>query len=163
MTATFPPAIKPVVSQGYSFNAPANVLEQPVAGGLPLMILDYKTASVAFDVALVLDYFRLAVWMDFYFGKINSGSASFYMNLDSGFGIQQHVCKIMPSSINQNSSDTETWIVTFTVLAENTPASLAPYGGSLVDLFNVYGEDIPIILDRLALFTLVDLPEVFAP
>lgn len=163
MPATFPPSIKPIVSQGYSFNAPANVLEQTVAGGLPLMILDFKTASVAFDVVLLLDALRLAVWMDFYFAVVNSGSANFYMNLDSGFGIQQHVCKIVPSSVGQQTSDTETWTVTFTLLAENTPAQFAPFEGNLVALFNEYGDDLPIILDRLAIFTLSDMPEVFAP
>jgi hypothetical protein len=42
-TPAFPAYLKPVVSQGYSFGTANNVIEQPVDGGLPLMILDYRT------------------------------------------------------------------------------------------------------------------------
>ena len=158
-TPAFPAAIKPIVSQGYSFNTPSNVIELSVAGGLPLMMLDFKTSSVAFDVVLVLSPLRLQVWSDFYFSKIFSGSGKFLMDLEAGNGIETCICSLVPSSVNQSTNDSQTYIVNFTVLAEKTAAQDDPFGGNLVDLFNIYGDDLLTIFDRITIFALDDIPE----
>jgi len=161
--ADFPTLLKPVVSQGYSFGTAGNVLIQPVAGGLPLMILDYKTAMVAFDVSLILTPLRMQVWQDFYYSNIASGSATFNMNLDSGNGIESHVCKINPDTVNHNSDNTEYYIVTFTVMAEKTPAQDEPFGGNLAALFDVYGDDLPEFLGIVEAYSNDYLPGWWTP
>jgi len=161
--ANFPTLLKPVVSQGYSFGAANNVLIQPVAGGLPLMILDYKTAAVAFDVSLILTPLRMQVWQDFYYSTIASGTASFNMNLDSGNGIESHVCKINPETVNHNSDNTQFYIVTFTVIAEKTPAQDEPFGGVLAELFDIYGDDVPAFLGVISEYSNNYLPDWWTP
>ena len=158
-TPAFPAAIKPIVSQGYSFNTPSNVIELSVAGGLPLMIREFKTAAVAFNVVLILNPLRLQVWSDFYFSKIASGSGKFTMNLEAGNGIEECICSLIPSTVQQSSNDQLIWTIAFTVLAEKTAAQDDPFGGNLVDLFNIYGDDLLTIFDRITIFALDDIPE----
>ena len=97
----FPENIKPVISQGYDFNMPNNVLEQPVAGGSPLLIRDTKYGYVDFNVTLVVTPLKMQVFNDFYFGKINGGQDKFIMQLDSGNGIEDHTCQIGRASCRE--------------------------------------------------------------
>jgi hypothetical protein len=161
-TPAFPAYLKPVVSQGYSFGTANNVIEQPVEGGLPLMILDYRTSMVAFDVVLVLTPFKFQVWSDFYYSKIDSGSAKFTMTLDAANGLESCTCNLVPSSVSQTTQNQLSWIVSFTVLAESTAAQEDPFEGNLSDLYNLYGDDILTIIDAIEALALVDLPEIMA-
>lgn len=161
-TPAFPYYLKPVVSQGYSFNTANNVIVQALDGGLPLMILDYRTSMVAFDVTIIMTSLRFQVWQDFYYAKINAGSAKFTMNLDAGNGIESCICNIAPTSVNQNTTDQLNWIVSFTVLAESTAAQENPFEGNLSDLFNEYGDELFTLLDRIEVFALTEIPEIMA-
>ena len=155
----FPDSIKPVINQGYDFGMPNNVLEQPVAGGSPLLILDTKYGYVDFNVVIVGNPLKMQVWNDFYYGKINSGSAKFVMVLDSGNGLEDHVCQILPQSVNQSESNDPTRIISYVVRAERTPFQDNPYEGALVDLYEEFGDNLPAILDRLAIFVNIDMPD----
>jgi len=157
----FPNNIKPIVSKGYSFKAPDNVIYQPIAGGLPLTMLKYLKSSVEFNVVLILNSLQLQVWNDFYFAKIFSGSAPFVMVLDSGNGLENHNVTIVPNSINQTTIDGKNWTVIFTIFAESTPSQDKPFEGNLSDLYSIYGEGLIPLLNRVNVFALEDLPEVF--
>ena len=112
-----------------------------------------------FSVAIVTDRVRKFAFSDWYYGKINGGADKFNMNLDSGRGIEPHVCLIDPASINWDGSSDPRWIITFTVIAELTPIQLSD--GSFFDLYEEYGDDLDPLLDALAEFTLEHLPSVF--
>lgn len=155
----FPIALKPVISQGYSFGMANNVLEQPVAGGSPLLIRDTKYGYVDFQVVILVTPLRMQVWNDFYFGKINGGQDKFIMQLDSGNGIEDHTCQIVPSSVQQSFNNDPTRTIAYTVRAEKTSFQDNPYSGNLSDLYDAYGDDLPLILDRLEIFVNVDMPE----
>jgi len=157
-TPAFPSFLKPVVSQGYSFGAANNVIEMPVAGGLPLMMLDYRTSMIAFDVVIIMTPFRFQVWSDFYYSQIDSGSAKFTMTLDAANGLESCICNIVPSSVSQTTQNQLSWIVSFTVLAENTAAQEDPFAGNLSALFNVYGDELLTLFDRIEIFALTDIP-----
>lgn len=160
---TFPSNMKPVVNQGYSFNAPNNVLEQPVSGGSPLMILDTKFGFVDFDVTIVGGKTKQTAFNDFYVNKINRGSAKFIMVLDSGNGLEDHVVQIVPSSLRQSTNNDPTRVMSFTVRAEKTPFQDDPYGGGFAELYEEYGDNLEAIFDGLAEFVLVTAPAVFPP
>ena len=157
--ADFPASIKPVISQGYSFGMANNILEQPVSGGSSLLIRDTKYGFVDFNVTIVGSPLKMQVWNDFYYGKIDGGASKFSMQLDSGNGIEEHICQIVPSSVTQNFNNDPTRFISYTVRAEKTPFQDNPYGGALVDLFDIYGDDFPALLDRLAIYVLEDMPD----
>jgi len=159
----FPSNMKPVVNQGYSWRSPNNVLEQPVAGGSSLMILDTKYGSVDFDVTIVGSKTKQTAFNDFYVNKIDRGSAKFIMILDSGNGLEDHVVNIVPSTLRQSTNNDPTRVMTFTVRAEKTPFQDDPYEGGFSELYETYGDDIDAIFDGLATFVLVTAPAVFPP
>ena len=154
----FPENIKPVISQGYDFNMPNNVLEQPVAGGSPLLIRDTKYGYVDFNVTLVVTPLKMQVFNDFYFGKISGGQDKFIMQLDSGNGIEDHTCQIVPSSVQQSFSNDPTRTISFIVRAEKTSFQDNIYGGNLSDLYDAYGDQLVPTLDRLAIYVNQDMP-----
>lgn len=159
----FPSNIKPSVSQGYGFNAPNNVIEQPLTGGSPLLILDTKYGYVDFNVTIIGTLLKQQAFNDFYVNKIDRGSGKFTMMLDSGNGLEEHICQIVPSSLQQNAPNDPTRIMSMVIRAERTPFQDDPYGGGLAELYETYGENLPEILDGLAEFVLVTAPDVFPP
>lgn len=159
----FPANIKPSISQGYEHNMPNNVLEQPVTGGSPLLILDTKFGYVDFNIAIVGSLTKQQAFNDFYVNKINRGSSKFTMQLDSGNGLEEHTCQFLPGTIRQSQPNSPTRIVTGVVRAERTPFQDDPYGGGFSDLYAIYGEDLGEILNDLAIFVLIDAPAAFPP
>jgi hypothetical protein len=119
--ASFPSDIIPTVTQGYSFGAADNVISQPVAGGLPLSMLDYRTAAVPISVGFVCDAAKLLTFQTFYYSTINSGADAFNMELDTGRGIETHVVKIAPSSVSIDGSREPIWTISMQLLIEKLP------------------------------------------
>jgi len=156
--AAFPSNIKPSITQGYGFGASSNVVTQAVQGGAPLQMLDYGTGPVDFSVGLVLTTATLQEFQEFYFDEINAGADTFTMNLNSGNGAEQHDVMIIPGSVNFNGDRAPIWTASFSITAETTPFQENPYQGNLSDLFAVYGNDTPALLNQLEIFTLQDLP-----
>lgn len=161
MPATFPVSIKPVITRGYGWNTPDNVISIETMGGAPIQVRDYRTGPVTFSITVIGNSLIKAVMTDFIYGKISSGADKFYMSLDSGYGIEQHVCQIVPGSIAFDGSNGPVTVVSFTVRAETTPAQDNPYGGNLVDLYGVYGTEINALFDALDNFVNVELPVYF--
>jgi len=159
----FPSNIKPVINQGYSWNMPNNVIEQPLTGGSPLLILDTKYGYVDFSVVIVGSLLKQQAWNDFYVNKIARGSGKFTMILDSGNGLEEHTCQIVPSSVSQGGPNDPSRIISYTVRAERTPFQEDPYGGGFSELYDIYGDDIESIFSELDTFVLVTMPTVFPP
>ena len=158
---TFPANIKPVVNQGYTLGASDNVIRTPVQGGAPLQMLDYRTGPVAFDVVIIGDRLKFQAWTDFYYGQIDAGASKFTMELDSGNGLEEHAVQILTDTVSEDGSQDPIWKISYTLLADTTPAQEAPFQGNLADLYAIYGDDTQAILDALAQFVLVDLPAIF--
>lgn len=159
---TFPSSIKPVISRGYSFGTSKNIISIETMGGAPIQVREFRTAPVMFNVTVVGTVLIKQVMTDFIYGKINSGADKFYMNLDSGMGIEQHTCQLVPDSVQFDDGDGPIWAVSFQVRAESTPAQdSGGFGGNLVDLFNVYGDNTEALFDALNQFVNVELPVYF--
>ena len=159
--ASFPLALKPSITQGYGLGAPDNIISQQVQGGAPLRMLDYRTGPVTFNVGFVVDPFKRQIFYDFYYGKIDSGSAKFTMNLDSGNGIEEHNVFIAPGSFNDTGDRAPIWTISFTIIAETTPFQENPFMGELVDLSDLYDgntKELLSVLNQLEIYALEDLP-----
>jgi len=122
--ADFPASLKPSVTQGYSFDSPANILTQEVQGGAPLMMLDYARGPVPFNIGLVMTPSDLQTFQEFYVNEINNGAGVFDINLDSGRGIETHTVSINTDSLNIDGSRAPIWLVSFTVTSQATPIQL---------------------------------------
>lgn len=156
--ASFPSMIKPSITQGYGLGAPDNIISQQVQGGAALQMLDYRTGPVTFNVGIVCDPLKRQVFYDFYYGKINSGSAKFTMILDSGNGLEEHNVFIVPNTLSDDGSRAPIWVISFTIVAETTPFQENPFGGDLADLYDIYGDQLDDLINQLEIFALEDLP-----
>lgn len=161
MPEYFPANICPTIVQGYAFGTPNNVLSIETMGGAPLQVLDYRTGPVEIGVTVIGGRLIRDVMSDFIYGKINAGADKFYMNLDSGFGIEEHIVQMVPQSVKFDGGSGPVWSISFTARAETTPAQEAPYGGNLVDLYAVYGDNIDELLAALDLLVNTELPVYF--
>jgi hypothetical protein len=153
----FPSILKPVVNQGYSFGGSDNIIKTPVQGGNILQRKRFKTGVVSFSVAVVGGRTEKIVFTDWYYGKINAGADKFIMNLDSGRGIEEHICQIDPETIQWNGSQDPIWTINFNINAESTPAQFS--NGEIFDLYEEYGSDLEPLLNRLAVFSMQDLAD----
>jgi hypothetical protein len=160
--ATWPSRLKPIVNQGYTFNAPNNVLTIDTLGGAPLQVLDYKYGPVEISISIVGGRLEKMVFSDFYFGKINSGADKFiFEELDTGLGLESHICQIVPGSLQFNMAGDPITIISMTIRAEKTPAQDAPFEGNLVDLYDYYGDDMVPLLESLGVFSTETLDTYF--
>lgn len=150
-----PSGFEPVV-QGYGFKGPGGVKRTMVAGGLPRYALDWDRGSSEFNVALVMTAAKFAVWTAFYHLIIKKGSITFTMPLDSGLGLQDHDCNILPDSYMATRTNGPITTVTFSVDA--TPRiyeTTAAEAQELIDFWNSYGESGSSLLAAIAYFATV--------
>ena len=147
-----PNGMKPVVS-GYSMDDPGGVMRTEVAGGAARYALDYDRGPQRFSVTLILDAMEFSVWTAFYHHVIRKGTIAFDMQLDSGFGAQDHSVNIVPESYSAARTSGIMTVVTFTAEAENKVYEMSASAGALlVDFYNAYGRGSSALLDRLAIF-----------
>jgi len=76
-------------------------------------------------------------------------------------GIEEHICQIIPGTIDWNGDGDPIWIISMQIRCERTPAQDAPFGGSLSDLYAIYGDDTDDLLAALNQFANIDLPVYF--
>lgn len=156
-TPSIPTGFKPVI-QGYSIGAAPGVMRTEVAGGAPRYALEYDRGTQAFQVTLVLDAMAFSVWTAFYHHVIKKGAITFAMPIDSGFGLQEHDCNIVPGSYSAVRAGGQITAVSFVVDAEArvyTDFTVDDAEG-LIDLWNEYGPGTDELLARLAQFATVD-------
>jgi hypothetical protein len=156
-TPRIPAGFKPVI-QGYSIGAPDGVAMTEVGGGMPRVGLEWDRGKQQFQVTLVLKADAFAVWTAFFLHIIKKGSIQFDMPLDSGFGMEDHTCIMVPGSYSAARAGGQITSVTFAVLAESKAYDMtAEEAQSLVDLWDEAGGTSDALLDRLAEFVNEDL------
>lgn len=156
-TPRIPNGFKPLI-QGYNIGAPDGVRMTEVAGGMPRTGLEWDRGNQAFSVAEICSPEKFAVWTVWFLRIIMKGAYPFIMPLDSGFGLQDHTCQMIPGSYSATRAQgSQHTIVTFQVLAESTAHDLsAAEAGSFVGLWNEYGSGYDELLARVAQFANVD-------
>lgn len=137
-----PAGFKPVI-QGYGIGAPDGVDMTEIGGGLPRIGLAWDRGRLPFQVTLILQPDAFSVWTVWYLRVIKKGALMFEMPLDSGFGLQQHLCVMVPGSYNaQRAQGSHIWSVTFAVLAEPPAYAVSDADAqTMVDLWNATQSD----------------------
>ena len=155
MSTSWPNWIKPVTSKsyGYSYDG-ANMNNAEGLGGLSRANLKYYQNKVQFScVFLVNNGAQMQAFNDWYFNRSNQGTTKFTMDLDSGNGLEEHTCIIVPGSFSVTGDFP--WTITCTIEAEKviTPA----FDGALYDLMQAGYTEIEQLMDRLAIFSNEDV------
>jgi len=154
-TPVIPNDFKPLI-QGYSIGSPDGVAQTEVGGGMPRAGLLWDRGVQSFQVTLILSPEKFSVWTVWFMHIIKKGAYSFVMPLDSGFGLQDHTCQMVPGSYSAVRAGKHTSI-SFAVLAESRAYDMtAAEAVGVVDLWNEYGEQSDDLLARIAQFANVD-------
>lgn len=141
--AVWPSNIKPLTNRNYATSRGGNVLDTPVAGGLPRINLNNTLESPVFQLNFSLSRIGFQVIMNFYDVAINHGANSFKMNLDSGNGIEEHQCYIVPNTWRVTRPSHNVWLLSCSMIAEVTSSQLDEVDWSY--LYPIYGEDIALM------------------
>lgn len=155
MSLAWPNWVKPVTSKSYGFSFDgANMNYAEGLGGLSRANLKYYQNKVGFNVVFVINNgVQMQGWNDWYFNLSSQGTAKFTMQLDSGNGLEEHTCIIVPGSISVTGDFP--WTITCTIEAEKV---IAPdFDGSLYDLLAGGYTELDTLLDRLAVFSNQDV------
>lgn len=149
---TIPSGFKPIV-QGYSIGAPGGVEHTAVAGGMPRSAMLWDRGVQAFQVSMLMTPEKFSVWTAFFHHIIRKGALSFTMPLDSGFGLQDHDCLMVPGSYSAARVNGQITSVSFSVLAESRAYDLtAADAQAMVDVWNQYEGMSDELLARIARF-----------
>ena len=150
--AAIPAGFKPII-QGYSIGAPDGVSHTEVAGGMPRSALSWDRGVQAFQVTMLMSPEKFSVWTAFFMHIIKKGSLSFTMPLDSGFGLMDHDCLMVPGTYSAVRAGGQITSVAFTVTAESSAYGMtATDAQSLVNIWGEYGERSDELLDRINVF-----------
>lgn len=151
-----PNGFKPVI-QGYGFGAPDGVMMTEVGGGMPRGGLEWDRGVQQFQVSRVMKADEFAVWTAFFHHVIKKGALPFILPLDSGFGMQDHDCLMVPGSYSARRVGGQITSISFTVVAESAAyAMTSADGAALVEIWNEYGSGSDDLLERIAQFANVD-------
>lgn len=141
---TFPSNIKPLLNKSYGLSRGSNVVASAV-GGIPRQGLDLTIEAVPFPLNFTLSDYKYQILTMFYDSKINHGTNSFNMQLDSGNGVEEHQCIITAGTFKATKPSHGTWYVSFTVMAESTSSQLS-LCSNLFDLNECYGHSLSTVL-----------------
>lgn len=144
----FPRTIKPLINRTYATSRGSNVKRVDVDGGLPRVGLKTTYDSPEFTLNFVLSKVGYQAFLSFYDGAINHGANSFKMMLDSGTGIVEHQCYIVPNTIKVNRPADNYWVMSLDMIAEVTPSQVDSCP-NLYDLYDCYGDGVCDIVQGL--------------
>ena len=143
----WPSTIVPLTSRAYSFKRGSNIVSSPVGGGLPIMGLDLTLESVPFRLTFTLSAFEFQMFNVFYDEKINHGASSFKMMLNAGNGIEEHLCNIIPNTMNISLPVDGVWYMDVSLVAQTTSSQIADSCPNLYELYECYGKQTPCVIN----------------
>lgn len=152
-----PIGFKPLI-EGYNIGGPSGVLRTQVEGGLARSAMDYDRGPQRFAVVMNMSAQKFSVWNYFFLKLIDKGAISFYMPIDSGTGLVDHLCTMDPTTYSAGRAGiSQYWRVSFAVDAESPIFDATDdEAQAVVDLWNGYGESSDALLRRLEQFANVD-------
>lgn len=155
-TPVLPSQFVPIFG-GHSHGGAGGVVRTEVSGGFSRYALAYDRGVQKWNITLQLTDTAYSAWVAFYHYTIKKGAITFTMNLDSGFGLEPHDVNIVPDTYNQNVTEWNTHIVSFTCEGESTVYQMTEEEAlALVNLYSIYGEGLSAFLNQLAQFATVD-------
>jgi hypothetical protein len=145
-----------VTAMAYSVGAPSGVKRTEVAGGASRYAMEWDRGTQQFGIQLVLDPQQLSIWTVFFLRIIRKGAITFVLPIDSGMGLQDHDCNIVPGTYATTRQSGFT-AVSFTVEAMPTAFLLSDAdANAMVDVWNTLGDQTSSLLDLLEHFVKVD-------
>lgn len=156
-TPRIPTGFKPA-AQGYSIGTPQGVRMSEVAGGMPRAGLHWARGWQPFAVTMIVEADKFGVWSLWFHRVIANGSIQFLMPINSGQGLQDHLCIMVEGSYSAVPvSGGKVWSVSFTVVAENPVYAMTDEEvQEILDFWEAHqlqGDD---LLARIAQFATVD-------
>lgn len=137
-TPSIPADFKPLI-QGYAIGSPEGVSQIPVGGGAARSGLEWDRGKQPFQVSMNMPAEKFAVWTVFFHHTIKRGAVAFSMPLDSGFGLQDHVCNMVPGTYTVQRAGGQVSTVSFTVESESQAYDLTEaQADALIDAHNGY-------------------------
>lgn len=142
----WPADVKPLINKNYSFGRGKNVLGVDVDGGLPRNSRNRTFDTPTFKLNFTISPF-VGQMLDYFYNKlIDSGANSFYINLDSGRGIQEHHGVIVPGTWSMVRPNNGHWNLAFDFLVEYLPQEREEECSNAWDIFQCYGLNAPSIV-----------------
>lgn len=157
MTAIRIPNHLKATATAFTSAAPGGVTRTEIAGGAPRYGLEWDRGTQQFRVQMILNALQLGIWTVFFLRVIRKGAITFSMPIDSGMGLQDHDCNVVPETYATSRLGGEFTTVSFAV--EATPSAFAVSdadAAALLGLWDVAGESSADLLERIARFALFD-------
>lgn len=155
-TARIPNGLK-VTATAYSAGAPGGVMRTEVAGGAARYGLEWDRGTQQFRVQMILDAQKMSIWTVFFLRIIRKGAVTFVIPLDSGMGMQDHDCNIVPDTYATNRLGGEVTSVSFAVEATPSAFELSDAdAAAIVGVWNELGDGTDGLLSLLDHFVRVD-------
>lgn len=152
-----PRGIRPVV-QGYGFDGPGGVMVSQTPGPAARNALATDRDSQMFHIALVLEPAEFTAWTAFFLRVLRGGALAFSMPIDSGMGVQDHYCQVIPGSYSASRASGQVMAVSFAVEAVSRVYDMERGDAQAwLDLWNTYGAGYNELLARLDQFANVDM------
>lgn len=152
-----PATFKPVAA-GYSIGAPDGVVMSEVAGGMPRVSLDWSRGKQVIQLGRIMKQDEFQMWTLWYQRVINNGAIQFFLPLDSGLGLQDHLCMMAPGSYSAVPlAGNQVWSVTFSVIVESSAYALSDEDvTALLGLWDATGEGLGALIARIGTFATQD-------
>ena len=147
----WPRSVKPLVNKTYALSRGSNVFDTPVQGGISRTALRYTLEPVPFILNFSTSQLGHKAVLNFYDTVINHGANSFKMNLDSGYGVEEHQVRIKAGTFKDSKVSSNVWYIAFTAVAEVTSSQLETCP-NLYELYDCYGEQSCDILNGFESF-----------
>lgn len=124
-TPRIPSGFKPVAA-GYQIGAPDGVALSEVAGGMPRIALNWTRGKQLIQLGQVLSEARFYTWTLWFQRVIGNGGMQFLMPLNTGLGLEDHTCVMVPGSYSAAPlAGAKHWSVSFSVIVESSAYALA--------------------------------------
>ncbi len=150
-----PAGLKPTATS-YSSDSASGAMRTDVAGGMPRYGLAWERGSQTVNLTFLFTPLQMQIWMQFFQRVIALGTITFTIPLDTGYGVQDHECNIVPQTYQQ-SRNGPTWAVVFQAetVSRGYDWSTAETE-ALFALYEIYGEGAGQLLVDLAQYATID-------
>jgi hypothetical protein len=156
-TPRVPTGFKPVAA-GYTIGAPDGVVLSEVAGGMPRIAGDWSRGKQPIQLGRVMPADEFMIFTLWFQRIALNGQLQFLVPLDTGLGLQDHLCIMKPGSYSAVPlAGRKYWSVSFSVIAESSAYALSDEEvASTLAMWEDVGPDMGALLLRLARFATED-------
>lgn len=141
-----PQGFKPL-AQGFSYGAPDGVSMPDVGGATPRLARLWDRGWTAYQLTFVHEAEKHSIFEMWFRYVVRNGSVMFTCPIDSGFGMRDHLCWMVPGTLQAGRmQSSQIWSVTFSVLAEPGAYDMTEEDAlNLIELWEAEGIDYELL------------------